>query len=177
MMSFLKDEMTGLSIEDIGAKKQRSMYRLKIQSKFAIMERRFEDAIATLTKILQCVTLQYGRDDNQTVPILSEMCWCYVQFGDKKRAVQSLGRMKRINKNHPLVTIQEKLIRQMRNSGNRSRTRVEMTLCKCSNPYCSKVEHKKGEFSLCDRCESVKYCSRQCQVQHWKAGHRKQCGK
>lgn len=29
--------------------------------------------------------------------------------------------------------------------------------------------------NLCARCKKVKYCSRECQVAHWKLGHKKVC--
>jgi len=176
MISFLKYEMNGLLTDD-HIQKQRMKLKLNIQSRLAMMEGRFEDAIADLSQFFQMVTLRHGREAIEAFETLWEICSCYIKFGDKTRAVQTLNRMKRIKKNHPCIAKCEKLIRQMRESGKRSRIRVARTLCKCSNPYCSKVEQKKGEFSLCDRCEIVKYCSRQCQVQHWKAGHRKQCEK
>ena len=41
----------------------------------------------------------------------------------------------------------------------------------CGNPDCSEAASK-----LCQRCEQVSYCSRDCQLTHWKA-HKKTCGK
>lgn len=35
-----------------------------------------------------------------------------------------------------------------------------------------------GDIGLkrCGKCHEVKYCSRPCQVAHWKAGHKARCG-
>ena len=40
----------------------------------------------------------------------------------------------------------------------------------CAAPGCPKEAHLK-----CSRCQTVRYCSKACQVTHWKAGHAKAC--
>eukprot|EP01029_Cantina_marsupialis_P029719 TRINITY_DN782068_c0_g1_i1.p1 TRINITY_DN782068_c0_g1~~TRINITY_DN782068_c0_g1_i1.p1 ORF type:complete len:188 (-),score=68.06 TRINITY_DN782068_c0_g1_i1:224-787(-) len=45
----------------------------------------------------------------------------------------------------------------------------------CSNPSCENVEQKAGQFSKCSACKSVHYCSKECQVTHWKSGHKAEC--
>lgn len=45
----------------------------------------------------------------------------------------------------------------------------------CSNPGCSQ-QVSKG-MKRCSRCKQVAYCSRECQLAHWKAGHREACAK
>jgi hypothetical protein len=40
--------------------------------------------------------------------------------------------------------------------------------------YCCSVD-LKGELRKCSQCKSVQYCSRECQVADWKAGHKKDC--
>ena len=40
----------------------------------------------------------------------------------------------------------------------------------CAAPGCPKEAHLK-----CSRCQAVRYCSKGCQVTHWKAGHSKAC--
>jgi hypothetical protein len=48
-------------------------------------------------------------------------------------------------------------------------------LARCANPTCTEVEvHVK--FGKCTRCNSVAYCSRGCQKEHWRLSHRKNCG-
>ena len=46
---------------------------------------------------------------------------------------------------------------------------VDFDIC-CAK--CGKVGAKK----ICGRCGVVRYCSRECQVAHWKAGHKRECG-
>jgi hypothetical protein len=33
-----------------------------------------------------------------------------------------------------------------------------------------------AQFKKCSRCGAVRYCTRACQVAHWKAGHKRECG-
>jgi len=46
---------------------------------------------------------------------------------------------------------------------------------KCAN--CNKAETEPGQFEVCTRCLDVEhpYCSRVCQVQHWKSHHKATC--
>ena len=41
---------------------------------------------------------------------------------------------------------------------------------RCASPGCLKEAHLK-----CSRCQTVRYCSKGCQVTHWKKGHSKAC--
>jgi hypothetical protein len=40
----------------------------------------------------------------------------------------------------------------------------------CTNPSCTNEGKKK-----CGRCNTVRYCSRECQVEHWKSEHKSLC--
>lgn len=40
--------------------------------------------------------------------------------------------------------------------------------------FCGPCETKTFAL-LCGRCSSVKYCSKDCQRKHWKAGHKQEC--
>jgi hypothetical protein len=44
---------------------------------------------------------------------------------------------------------------------------------KCEN--CGVREPLDAEFSRCGSCRTTPYCSRECQVKHWKASHKKNC--
>ncbi|SAM05654.1 hypothetical protein [Absidia glauca] len=46
----------------------------------------------------------------------------------------------------------------------------------CANPFCEVTEQTEGEFKRCGQCERVAYCSRECQRNHWKSGHKIVCG-
>jgi len=177
MVSFLKEEPHGLMPNHPLVQENRHRIKLSIDVLLAKIEGRYEDAIAFLTDQLQSMTLKFGRSDDNCFGILRELLFCYVKFGDKKRATQTLKRMRRINKKHPDLPFWESILSSMKDSGQRSKTKVKATRCRCSNPYCNNVERKACEFSLCERCERVKYCSRKCQIKHWKSGHRENCKK
>ncbi|KAJ7628851.1 hypothetical protein FB45DRAFT_867824 [Roridomyces roridus] len=53
-----------------------------------------------------------------------------------------------------------------------SRDRVSMRAC--DNVECVRVS-RKTDFKSCSGCESVHYCSRNCQRSDWKRGHSKHC--
>ena len=42
--------------------------------------------------------------------------------------------------------------------------------------HCKKVQSRDvGKMSVCSKCKVTRYCSRACQVAHWKAGHKHAC--
>ena len=43
----------------------------------------------------------------------------------------------------------------------------------CAN--CSKEAHGSEKFKQCSKCKAQWYCSRECQVEAWRAGHKKDC--
>lgn len=45
----------------------------------------------------------------------------------------------------------------------------------CSNPKCNKQEGAGTTFSFCSACRSVQYCSKECQITHYRTGHKKSC--
>lgn len=45
----------------------------------------------------------------------------------------------------------------------------------CSNALCGRPETRAQEFRCCSACGRAKYCSRACQAQDWKAGHKGLC--
>eukprot|EP00058_Branchiostoma_floridae_P015539 XP_002601027.1 hypothetical protein BRAFLDRAFT_96937 [Branchiostoma floridae] len=48
-------------------------------------------------------------------------------------------------------------------------------LLRCCNPKCGKPGYRK-DLKLCAGCKLTRYCSRDCQIQHWSVGHKKCCG-
>ncbi|XP_078601014.1 uncharacterized protein LOC144876019 isoform X3 [Branchiostoma floridae x Branchiostoma japonicum] len=46
---------------------------------------------------------------------------------------------------------------------------------RCCNPKCGKPGYRKT-LKLCAGCKLTRYCSRDCQKQHWSVGHKKCCG-
>ena len=45
----------------------------------------------------------------------------------------------------------------------------------CANLKCLKWEDTPRQFAKCRRCRKAKYCSKECQSEAWKAGHRHWC--
>jgi hypothetical protein len=45
----------------------------------------------------------------------------------------------------------------------------------CAN--CGKKEEFKGQLKQCSRCKKVRYCGQECQLKHWKDGHKDACNK
>ncbi|XP_078601020.1 ankyrin repeat domain-containing protein 16-like [Branchiostoma floridae x Branchiostoma japonicum] len=48
-------------------------------------------------------------------------------------------------------------------------------LLRCCNTKCGKPGYRKT-LKLCAGCKLTRYCSRECQKQHWSVGHKKCCG-
>ncbi|KAI9318686.1 hypothetical protein BX666DRAFT_1930632 [Dichotomocladium elegans] len=69
------------------------------------------------------------------------------------------------------VEDKQKLIRQLAKEAAPEKVRHRQ----CSNTHCTKVEEKTGDFKKCGKCQRVSYCSRECQKEHWKAGHKAVC--
>ncbi len=47
---------------------------------------------------------------------------------------------------------------------------------KCSNTKCSQEETDENKFNVCSNCRHTKYCSKDCQIHHWKeGGHKEEC--
>ena len=40
---------------------------------------------------------------------------------------------------------------------------------------CGKTEEPGETFNHCSRCKVVSYCSKACQKQHWRGGHKDTC--
>lgn len=53
-------------------------------------------------------------------------------------------------------------------SGNRNNDTKRNIICR--NPSC-----EKPGIHRCSRCQVAFYCGRECQVQHYKGGHKEEC--
>lgn len=45
----------------------------------------------------------------------------------------------------------------------------------CSNANCEGSNKNFETYKRCARCKTARYCSKECQVKHWKGGHSKNC--
>eukprot|EP00873_Tetraselmis_striata_P044661 jgi/Tetstr1/464925/TSEL_009659.t1 len=57
--------------------------------------------------------------------------------------------------------------------GEQERARDGHGVTGCS--LCGKGPPYREQLKLCAKCRGAKYCSRECQTAHWKAGHKEQC--
>ncbi|KAG0163834.1 hypothetical protein DFQ28_004240 [Apophysomyces sp. BC1034] len=67
----------------------------------------------------------------------------------------------------------EKLIRQLAKEAAPEKVKHKQ----CGNTFCDKTEQNEGDFKRCSQCLRVSYCSRECQKEHWKSGHKAVCTK
>ncbi|EJK50244.1 hypothetical protein THAOC_30813, partial [Thalassiosira oceanica] len=49
------------------------------------------------------------------------------------------------------------------------------TICQSRCANCSKEAETGEKFKQCSKCKAQWYCSKECQVESWRAGHRKDC--
>eukprot|EP00058_Branchiostoma_floridae_P001101 XP_002586589.1 hypothetical protein BRAFLDRAFT_106184 [Branchiostoma floridae] len=116
------------------------------------------------------------RDGFQDTPLMSA---CYCKQVDTVRRLIELGarpdltdgyigqKLRIEDDNQDSVEESVKLIQEARKS----------KLLRCCNPKCGKPGYRKtGTLKLCGRCKLTRYCSRDCQKQHWSVGHKKCCG-
>ena len=45
----------------------------------------------------------------------------------------------------------------------------------CSSPGCRKLQDDMEKFRYCGACKLARYCSEECQREHWKVGHKSSC--
>eukprot|EP00058_Branchiostoma_floridae_P018833 XP_002604322.1 hypothetical protein BRAFLDRAFT_88612 [Branchiostoma floridae] len=41
--------------------------------------------------------------------------------------------------------------------------------------FCNRQELPEAKFQKCGRCRKTRYCSKECQQQHWRGGHKEEC--
>ncbi|XP_019646158.1 PREDICTED: tankyrase-1-like [Branchiostoma belcheri] len=51
---------------------------------------------------------------------------------------------------------------------------IKTKMLRCCNPTCGKAG-RRSTLKLCAQCKLTRYCSRDCQKQHWTVGHKKSC--
>lgn len=53
----------------------------------------------------------------------------------------------------------------------------DMLSFSCDGPACLNQEADVAQFKRCGQCRGPRYCTRECQVAHWKQGHKAQCSR
>merc|ERR1712146_312975 len=122
LIVFLKDVPRGKSVSHPDAKKLREEADVQIEAHLAMLEGRYEEALSKLTLVLQNYTLTYGRHHGGSYAILEDILFCYVKFGDKKRAKKTLKRIKKLDSNRDMQFV-ETLVSKMSDQENEVRLR------------------------------------------------------
>jgi TPR repeat protein len=60
------------------------------------------------------------------------------------------------------------------NTGNHQANKKDTTTVKTCG-YCQSAEDLEHKLQACSRCRLVSYCSKSCQLAHWKNGHKQAC--
>ncbi|XP_078601037.1 uncharacterized protein LOC144876034 [Branchiostoma floridae x Branchiostoma japonicum] len=107
------------------------------------------------------------RDNRQDTPLVHA---CIFNHVDTVRLLLELGANPDVREAGSLHECEEESLKMIEEA---RKTR----LLRCCNPKCSKPGYRKtGTLKLCGRCKLTRYCSRDCQKQHWSVGHKKCCG-
>ena len=83
-------------------------------------------------------------------------------------------RLKRLKKGKEYQTGQQYLYTDYIHPSYFKMMDAQTTQIECA--YCQKPQGAT-KFEFCSVCKKVYYCSKDCQVKHWKAGHKTICGK
>ena len=112
------------------------------------------------------------------IPMNKELAVKWLQVADKLHV--GLDGAKQLLSNAQNHSSSEKSTKRLRNIEKEKNieqyltTRTDETRA-CSNPKCGNLEGDT-RFNICVKCRHKKYCSKECQVVHWKTGgHRKEC--
>jgi len=156
----------------------------KALANILVMERNFHDAIQHIEIYQEIFTQAHGRNIQTLIFCYHKRCFCYIQIGNRGKAKSALKQFKifaaaGVQDYSEDISDFEKEIKKMpKNKKSHKKTKISMsTKSKCSSYDCENVELRSCEFQICSKCEIVKYCSRKCQVQHWKDAHKKECKK
>jgi len=157
-------------------------------AQLAILESNYEAALRHIECFQDDITSRHG---NHTNVALSN-CYtikinCYAALGNKAQAKKALKKLKRFKNVCPNVNVEaqyedaKNLIENMSVNPNLDTTKEEKktirTKMQCSSYSCKNVETHVRDFKVCAKCKLKYYCCRECQVQHWSDGHKKECKK
>ncbi|XP_035682097.1 ankyrin repeat and SOCS box protein 11-like [Branchiostoma floridae] len=124
--------------------------------------------------------VQYGAtvdvlDWYQNTPLMTA---CVNNHVDTVRRLIELGARPDLDDGHIAQSLRVE-VAENRCSVEESYNLIEVAkktkLLRCCNPKCGKPSYRKT-LKLCGRCKLTRYCSRDCQKQHWSVGHKKCCG-
>jgi TPR repeat protein len=101
----------------------------------------------------------------------------WLQIGDKL-GHKDATRMLELSKNHKPLELKEarKRLRHLDKEKKIEKYLATDSKKTCSNKACSNIEGDE-RFNVCSKCRQTKYCSRECQVSHWRTAHKDDCSR
>jgi hypothetical protein len=95
-----------------------------------------------------------------------------VKSSNKQTVLDFQNSMSKIGTERELVLFLSKQIPCSCLDGDKKNAKQDPKTGRCS--YCNK-ESPRMELKNCSRCKFVHYCSKECQIADWRAGHKKDC--
>jgi len=103
---------------------------------------------------------------------------CYGKFQNQKMARIDFQKLKKYLIDENTINSWEKFVNEIpyeRPEEEDLQRQRHSVLRRCGNSLCVKVETRRKEFKVCNRCKKIGYCSADCQRKDWKREHKKQC--
>ncbi|XP_078601011.1 uncharacterized protein LOC144876017 isoform X2 [Branchiostoma floridae x Branchiostoma japonicum] len=114
------------------------------------------------------------RDAYKNTPLIAAFCYNHV---DTLRRLIELGARPDLANYYVTKRLAEKPVgtRESEECVKLIQEAMKSKLLKCCNPACGKPGYR-STLKLCAGCKLTRYCSRDCQKQHWSVGHKRCCG-
>jgi len=149
-------------------------------SRICFIEDKFQDCIHNIQIYQENVTKNAGNVDELVNCYMLKLD-CYIMLKNKAMAKMTWKKLKTFKNIWDLDFILESRkneIKKMSKLNNIAQKKKQTrTRTQCSSYDCKNVEPHVGAFKSCGNCRLNYYCSRKCQTQHWKNGHRQECQK
>jgi hypothetical protein len=138
------------------------------------LQKQYDQALERIKQHQNHVSKIFGRDCGIMRTVFKWKLKCYIKLQKKTNADACLKQFKKYcvldsseyqNLKRSVEKLKGKVVKKVKVKSEQ----------KCA--VCDEIESYCGEFKTCSACRIPVYCSKKCQRQHWKNGHRKQCGK
>mmetsp|Transcript_10849 Transcript_10849/g.16167 ORF Transcript_10849/g.16167 Transcript_10849/m.16167 type:complete len:298 (+) Transcript_10849:50-943(+) len=98
-----------------------------------------------------------------------------IRTGDKRDSLMKVTHLAKSAHRQAILSTKRQLTKLAFKGPNESIAWMVNGLHLCANQLCLQVEKSVDQFKKCGRCLNRAYCSRACQVLHWKAIHKSSC--
>lgn len=107
--------------------------------------------------------------------ILSESSFLLGNLMDAKKYLRHL---KKYLNDGQVVSLERNIKKALKKKKKKPKVKnYSRPLKKCFYDFCENMETKPGKFQSCMNCDTVFYCSKACQKEHWKIDHKFICTK